>query len=88
MHTSYLCARLCLLPVPGLWCLHVCVFCLFHQAQASKTRDVVAQQRVVILLEERLKAAAAPIATAKVKRDKVQGFLRVRVRLPGVVPLQ
>lgn len=33
----------------------------------------------MILLEERLKVATAPIATAKAKRDKVQGFLRVRL---------
>ncbi|CAM9452472.1 unnamed protein product [Scytosiphon promiscuus] len=46
-------------------------------AQASKTREVVAQQRVLVLLEERLKLANAPIGTAKAKRDKVQSFLRM-----------
>lgn len=85
MHTCYMLDPYALYPVCGA-CTHMC-FVLFDQAQASKTRDVVAQQRVVILLEERLKAASAPIATAKVKRDKVQGFLRVRVRLPGEVRL-
>lgn len=39
----------------------------------------------MILLEESLKVAAASIATAKAKRDKVQGFLRVRPCLPGTV---
>lgn len=58
---------------------------LFGQAQASKTRDVIAQQRVVILLAERLKVATAPIAAAKAKRDKVQGFLRVRLCLPDAI---
>ena len=38
----------------------------------------MAQQGVVIQLEERSKAAAAPIAAAKAKRDKVQGFLKAR----------
>lgn len=52
---------------------------MFEQAQASKTREVVAQQRVLVLLEERVKLANAPIATAKAKRDKVQTFLRVRI---------
>lgn len=47
------------------------------QAQASKTREVVAQQRVLVQLEERSKASAAPIAAAKARRDKVQGFLKV-----------
>ncbi|CAM9551855.1 unnamed protein product, partial [Ectocarpus sp. 12 AP-2014] len=46
-------------------------------AQASKTREVVAQQRVVVLLQEGVKAAAVPIATTKAKRNKVQGFLKM-----------
>lgn len=50
---------------------------MLDQAQASKTRDVVAQQKVVVLLEERLKVANAPIAATKDKRDKVQSFLKV-----------
>lgn len=51
------------------------------QARASKTREVVAQQRVLVELEERLKASAASIAAAKAKRDKVQVFLKVRLCL-------
>lgn len=63
----------------GLFNLNLCnKLVRFLQAQASKTREVVAQQRVVIQLEEQLKATAAPIAAAKAKRDKVQGFLKVR----------
>lgn len=53
---------------------------LADQAQASKTREVVAQQRVVVLLQEGVKAAAVPIATTKAKRNKVQGFLKVGIR--------
>lgn len=54
------------------------VSCFFLQAQASKTREVVAQQRVLVQLEEQSRASAASIEAAKAKRDKVRGFLRVR----------
>lgn len=47
------------------------------QAQASKTRQVVAQQKVLILLKERVKAMSEPVTSTKAKRDKVQGFLKV-----------
>lgn len=52
---------------------------LLVQAQASKTREVVAQQRVLVQVEERSRASAASIEAARAKRDKVQGFLRVRL---------
>lgn len=49
------------------------------KAQASKTREVAAQQKLLVLLKERVKVATISLETTKAKRQKVQGFLKVYI---------